>query len=233
MLLNRGVGEDSRVPWTTRKWSQSILKEISPGCSLEGLMLKLKLQSFGTWCEDLTHSKRPWCWERLKEGVEGDSRGWHGWMTSPTRWTQVSANSGSWCWTGRPGMLQPMGSQRVEHHWATELNWTECTSVAQIALPWYFKWRLEIFMTLLFFFFFCHTTWHVGSLVPDQGLNPCPSQGQHWVLTPGPTGKSPSWSFSSIPPQHLLHLPTQFMNMSLASQLALVVKNPPANAGRR
>ena len=69
------------VPWTTRS-NQSILKEISPGCSLEGLMLKLKLQLLATWCEELTHLKRPWCWERLKAGGKGDHRGWDGWMAS-------------------------------------------------------------------------------------------------------------------------------------------------------
>ena len=67
-----------RVLWTARRSNQPILKEISLGCSLEGLMLKLKLQYFGTWCEELTHLKRPWCWERLKVGGEGDDRGWDG-----------------------------------------------------------------------------------------------------------------------------------------------------------
>ena len=70
-----------RVPWTARRSNQSILKEISPEYSLEGLMLKLKLQYFDTWCEELTHWKRPWCWERLKAGGEGEDDdemvGWH------------------------------------------------------------------------------------------------------------------------------------------------------------
>ena len=77
-----------------------------------------------TWCEKLTHLKRPWCWERLKAGGEGDDRGWDGWMASPTEWTWVWVNSGSWWWTGRPGMLRFMGLQRVRHNWSTELNWT-------------------------------------------------------------------------------------------------------------
>ena len=109
-----------RVPWTARRSDQSILKDISPEYSLEGLMLKLKLQS---WCEELTHLKRPWCWERLKVGGEGDDRGWDSWMASLTWWTWVWASSGSWWWTGEPGMLQFMGSQKVIHDWATELNW--------------------------------------------------------------------------------------------------------------
>ena len=111
-----------RIPWTERTSNQSILKEISPECSLVRLMLKLKLQCF-TWCKELTHLKRPWCWERLRAGGEEDDGGWDGLMASLTRWTRVWVDSGSWCWTGRPGVLWFMGSQRVRHDWATELNW--------------------------------------------------------------------------------------------------------------
>ena len=66
--------------------------------------------------------KKPWCWERLKAGAEGDNRGWGGWMASLTEWTWLWIGSGSWWWTGRPGMLQSMGSQRVRHDWVTELD---------------------------------------------------------------------------------------------------------------
>ena len=76
-------------------------------------------------CEELTHLKRPWCWERLKAGGEGDDRGWDGWMASLTQWKWVWVGSGSWQWTGRPGVLQSMGLQRVRHDWVTELNWSE------------------------------------------------------------------------------------------------------------
>ena len=76
-----------------------------------------------TWCKELAHWKRPWCWERLKAGGEGDNRGWHCWMASLTQWTWVWVNSGSWWWTGRPGVLQSMGLQRVRHNWLIELNW--------------------------------------------------------------------------------------------------------------
>ena len=110
-----------RVPWTARRSNQSILKESIPEYSLEGLMLKLKLQSFVTWCEELTHWKKPWCWERLKAGGEGDNRGWDAWMASLTQWTWVWVNFGSWWWIGMAGMLQSMGLQRVGHDWATEL----------------------------------------------------------------------------------------------------------------
>ena len=100
--------------FTARRSNHSILKEISPEYSLEGLMVKLKHQTLATWCEELIHLKRPWCWERLKARGEGDDRGWDGWMASATQWTWVWARSGRWWWTGRPGVLQSMGSQRVD-----------------------------------------------------------------------------------------------------------------------
>ena len=85
--------------------------------------------TLATSCEELTHWKRLWCWEGLGAGGEGDDRGWEGWMASPTRWTWVWVNSGSWWWTGRPGVLQFMESQRdmTERLNWTELNWTEAT----------------------------------------------------------------------------------------------------------
>ena len=88
-------------------------------------------QSLATWCEELTHWKRLWCWEGLGAGG-GDDRGWDGWMASLTRWTWVWVNSGSWWWTGRPGVLRSMGLQTVGHDWATDLissdlEWSEDT----------------------------------------------------------------------------------------------------------
>ena len=116
-----------RVPWTERRSNQSILKEISPGCSLEGLMLqywkKLKLQYFGHLMQRADSLEKT----LMLGGIEGrrrDDRGWDGWMASPTRWTWVWVNSGSWWLTERPGVLRFMGSQRVGHDWVTELNWT-------------------------------------------------------------------------------------------------------------
>ena len=104
-------------PWTA---NQSILKDINPEYSLEGLMLKLKLQSLATWCKELTHWKRPWCWKRLRAGGKGYNRGWDCWIASLIQWTWVWANSGRWWRTGKPGVMQSMGLQRVEHNWATE-----------------------------------------------------------------------------------------------------------------
>ena len=82
----------------------------------------LSSSTLATWCEELTHWKRPWCWEGLGAG-EADNRGRDGWMASPTQWAWVWVNSGSWWWTGRPGMLQSMGLQRVDT--TEQLNWTE------------------------------------------------------------------------------------------------------------
>ena len=92
--------------------------------------------TLATSWEELTHWKRPWCWERLGAGGEGDDRGWDGWMASPTRWTWVWVDSGSWWWTGRPGMLRFMGLQRVRHDWATELNWTEDNTCGKLAFEY-------------------------------------------------------------------------------------------------
>ena len=79
--------------------------------------------TLATWCEELTHWKRPWYWERLKARGEGDDRGWDGWMASLTQWMRLWVNSGRWWWTGRAEVPQFLGSQRVGHDWATELNW--------------------------------------------------------------------------------------------------------------
>ena len=125
-----------RVPWTARRFNQSILKEISPECSLEGLRLKLKfLNILATWYEELSHL-RPWCWERLRAGGEGDNRGQDGWMVSPTQRTWVWVDSRSWWWTGRPGMLQFTGLQRVGHDWATELNWSPVQLLSFVSEHW-------------------------------------------------------------------------------------------------
>ena len=112
-----------RVPWTGRRSNQYILKEISPESSLEGVMLKLKLQCFGYLMQRTNLFEKTLMLGKL-EG-EGDDRGWDGWMASLTQWTWVWVNSESWWWRGRPGMLQSMGSQRVGHKWATELNWKD------------------------------------------------------------------------------------------------------------
>ena len=136
-----------RVPWTARRSNQSILKEISPGCSLQGLMLKLKLQYFVHLMrsvDSLGHVNLLYIipilvyvlhkWARVDSlektlmlgGIGGRRRSrwqrWDGWMALLTQWTWIWVNSRSWWWTGRPGVLQFMGSEGVGHYWATELS---------------------------------------------------------------------------------------------------------------
>ena len=115
-----------RVHWTARRSNQSILKEISPEYSLEGLMVKLKLQYAGhlMWRND--SSEKTLRLGKIEDRRRGGNRGWDCWMATLTQWTWVLVNSGSCWWTGRPGMLQSMGLQRVRHDWETELNWTDC-----------------------------------------------------------------------------------------------------------
>ena len=121
-----------RVPWTARRSNQSILRKSV--LNWKDWCWSWNSNTLSTWCEELTHWKRLWCWERLKAGGEGDNRGWDGWITSLTQWTWVWVNSGSWRWTGRPGVLWFMGLQRVGHNWVTELNWTELTEWTNIKL---------------------------------------------------------------------------------------------------
>ena len=124
MLLNCGVGEDS---WespglqgnpTSPFWRRSAL-----GFLWREWCWSWNSSALATSCEELTYWKRLWCWEGLGAGGEGDDKGSDGWMASLTRRTRVWVNSGSWWWTGRPGILWFMGSQRVRHNWVTELNW--------------------------------------------------------------------------------------------------------------
>ena len=108
------IGRQILYPWATREAQFNSFVLI---CGW--------VNTLATSCEELTHWKRPWCWEGLGAGEEGDDRGWNGWMASPTRHTWVWVNSGCWWWTESPGVLQFMGSQRVGHDRVTELNWTE------------------------------------------------------------------------------------------------------------
>ena len=87
------------------------------------ILVLLPSMSYSVW--KLTHWKRPWCWERLRAGGEGDDRGWNGWMALLIPWTWVWVSSGIWWWTGKPGMQQSVGLQRVEHDWVAELNWND------------------------------------------------------------------------------------------------------------
>ena len=115
-----------RVLWTARRSNQSVLKEINPEHSLKGLSWNWSSNTLATWYEELTLWKRPWCWERLTAGGEGDNRGRDGWMASPIQWTWVWASSGRSWRTGKPGMLQSMRSQRIRLDW---VSWTMTTTI--------------------------------------------------------------------------------------------------------
>ena len=125
-----------RVPWTGRRSNRSILKEIRPGCSLEGLMLRLKLQYFVQLMQRTDSLEKTLMLGKIV-GRRRRGWGWDGWMASLTWWTRVCVNSRSWWWTGRPGVLRFIGSQRVRHDWATELTWTELNFfVGRCPLPY-------------------------------------------------------------------------------------------------
>ena len=110
-------------PWTARRSNQSIWKKSVLNIHRKDWCWSWNSNTLATWCKELTHLKRPWCWERLKAGGEGDDRGWDGWMASPTRWTWVWVGSGSWRWTGKPGVLQSWGCKESD---TTEwFSWTE------------------------------------------------------------------------------------------------------------
>ena len=115
-----------RVAWTARS-NQSTLKEINPEYSLEGLMLRLKVQYFGHLTQTADSLKRSWCWERLKAGEEGDRR-WDDYMASLIQWTWTWAKSGRWWGIGKPGVLQSIELQRVRHNLAAEQQQTRMMS---------------------------------------------------------------------------------------------------------
>ena len=105
--------------WTARRFNLSILKRSVLNIHWKDWCWNWNSSTLITWCEELTHWERLWCWERLRATGEGDDRGWDGWMASLTQWTWVWASSRSWWWTGKPGVLQSMGLQ-IGHDWVTE-----------------------------------------------------------------------------------------------------------------
>ena len=188
--------------------------------------------TLATWCKELTHWKRPWCWERLKVGREGDDRGWDGRMASPTQWTWVRVNSGSWWWTGRPGVLRFMGSQRVRHDWATELNWTKsvlciyelslCTQVCvkvkvkMLVTQWCYVWLFAIPWTIahqtpLSMGFFRQEYWS-GQPFSSPGSSQPRAWTQSTALQAGPLLSEPPgktiYSMLRKDPNKLVNIPT-------------------------
>ena len=172
MLLNCGVGDS---------WESLGLQGDQTSQSQRKLVLNIHWKDWcwswnsntlATWCKELTHLKRPWCWERLKAGGEGDNRGWDGWMASLTRWTCVWVNSGSWWWTGRPGLLQSMGLQRVGHDWTTELNWTVFSEFLAIIK--------SSFLSSLQSHVFRDQLWALSEVTYSSQENPVNPNAQRW-----------------------------------------------------
>ena len=159
MLLNCGVGEDS--------WESLGLQGAPTSPSSRNSVLNIHWKDWcwswnsntlATWCEEPTHLKRPWCWERLKAWKERDDRGWDIWMASRTQWAWVSVGSGNWWWTGKPSMRQCMESQRVGHNWAIELNWTELNGPIFKQSHFLKHWELEL-QSILMGNTSTHNTW--------------------------------------------------------------------------
>ena len=134
---------DHKESWTLKNWwfwtvvlektlesplDSKEIKPINPKGNQSWIFIEkidAKAEAPILWPPDVKSQliRKDWCWKRLKAGGEGDDTRWNGWMASLIWWTWVWASSGSWWWTGKPGVLQSMGSQRVGHYWATELNW--------------------------------------------------------------------------------------------------------------
>ena len=148
-----------RVPWTARRSNQSILKEISPGCSLEGLMLKLKFQYFGHLMRRADSFEKTLMLGKIEGRRRRENRGWDGWMASQTQWTWIWVDSGSWWWTGRPGQGELACSSwgRKESDRTEWLNWTEfhCTLCSEF-------WFTHSMNTIPMFFLSCsiNTIWN-------------------------------------------------------------------------
>ena len=127
-----------RVPWTARRSNQSILKEISPDVHWKDWCWSWNSNTLATWCEELTHLTRPWCWERLRAGGEGDNRGWDGWIASLTQWT--------WCgWTpgvgdGQGGLACCSSWGRKESDMTERLNWTGVSRTVPVLIGYQRYW---------------------------------------------------------------------------------------------
>ena len=157
MPSNCGAGEDSWESLGEQRdkmspsWRESVLN-----IHWKDWCWSWSSNTLPIWCKEPTHWKRPWCWERLKARGEGDDRGWDGWMASPTQWTWVWANSRRWWRTGKPGVLQSMGSQRVGCGLATERKQypTYCIiytwELFIVFLEFPFPWVSHIYLATLF-----------------------------------------------------------------------------------
>ena len=151
MHLNCGVVEDS---WeslglqgdpTSPSWTKSVL-----GVHWKDSCWSWNTNTLATWCEELTHLKRLWCWERLKAGKEGDHREWDDWKASRTQWSWVWVDTGSWWWTGRPGMLLAWGWEDLDM--TERVNWTELNSFLVEILSFLYAVSCHMLIVTIFFF---------------------------------------------------------------------------------
>ena len=140
MLLNCGAGQDS---WESLGQQGDKTRKSVLNIHWKDWWWSWSSNTLDIWCEGQTHWKRPWCWERLRAGGEGDDREWDGWMASPTQWTWVWTSSGSWWRTGMPGILQSMESQRVRHDWATELSWLNRKKKVAFSWQGLSQWKVK------------------------------------------------------------------------------------------
>ena len=174
-----------RVPWTAKRSNQSVLKEISPEYSLERLILKLKLQYFSHVMQWIYSLEKTLTLEKTEGRRRRDDRGYD-WVASPTQWTWARVSSRNWWWTGKPGMLQSMESQRFGHDWATELIWTSLSSFTFIKRLCSFtllsanKLLSSAYLRLLIFL--------LAILIPCDGFLECGSwvvqSNGLWVIQP-------------------------------------------------
>ena len=140
MLLNCGVGQDS---WESLGQQGDQTRKSVLNIHWKDWWWSWSSNTLDIWCEGQTHWKRPWCWERLRAGGEGDDREWDGWMASLTQWTWVWTSSESWWRTGTPGILQSMESQRVRHDWATELSWLNRKKKVAFSWQGLSQWKVK------------------------------------------------------------------------------------------
>ena len=173
---------DYKESWVPKNWcfwtvvlektleSPLDCKEIKPVLSIhwKDWCWSWNSSTLATWCKELTHFKRPWCWERLRAGGEGDDRGWNGWIASLTQWTWVLVNSRSWWWTGRPGMLHSMGLQTVRQDWVTDLNDWNFSYLPAVVLELSCSSFFDILdIGPLFRYIFCRYFHSISCLVAD------------------------------------------------------------------
>ena len=175
-----------RVPWTARRSNQSILKEISPGCSLEGLMLKLKLQYFAHLMRRTDSFEKT----LMLGKIEGDNRGWNCWMASPTWWTWIWTSFSSWWWTERPSVLQSLGSQIVRHNWMTELIHAQSLSCVSAA-PWTVFRQVPMSMEFSRQEYWSSLSFLPSEHFPNPGTEPMPPALAGRFFTTGATWKVP------------------------------------------